>query len=304
MYHYVTEYNEMFPNLRFLNFNNFVKQLDYFESRYGFITFDEWEDFIFNGKSPEKKGKIILTFDDALSCHYDYVFKELNKRNLWGLFYIPTNPYTIGNMLFVHKIHLLCSKVSGKDLNLYTKKIITEDMIPDKKKDEFIKKTYVNQNNYYGITEFKRLLNYFLDYNFREEIIQKIGEHFSINYNVNKFYLSVSQIKEMEKEGMIIGSHTASHLVMSKLNYTDQKSEIKLSFEFLESISKPKHRTYCHPFGGFHSFDKQTLSILKENNVDYSFNVESKEINNLDISINKQMLPRFDCNEFKFGKAS
>ena len=303
MYHYITEFDQRFPNLRFLNFKNFSKQLDYFQKNFGFVTFEEWEKFIFNGTLPNKDGKILLTFDDALSCHFDYVFKELKKRNLWGLFYIPTNPYTVEKMLYVHKIHSLCGVVNGNNLNSYAREIISQSMISDEKKVEFRNNTYTKQNNYSGITDFKRLLNYFLDYNFREEIIERIGEKFSLNFDINGFYLSIPQIKEMENNGMIIGSHTASHLVMSKLNFNEQENEILSSFEFLDSICKPKHKTYCHPFGGFHSFNEQTLSILKENNVDYSFNVQSIEIDKASRAKNIHFLPRYDCNEFQFGKA-
>tara|TARA_B100001059_G_C17738871_1_gene530455 strand:+ start:225 stop:1151 length:927 start_codon:yes stop_codon:yes gene_type:complete len=304
MYHYVTEFDERFPNLRFLDFKNFLKQLDYFEEKYGFVTFKEWEEYIFNGITPNKIGKVLLTFDDALSCHFNYVFKELKRRNLWGLFYIPTNPYKVEKMLYVHKIQILSSVVSGLDLNLYTKKIISQNMIPDEKKIEFRNDTYKKQNNYSGITEFKRLLNYFLDYDYREEIIEKISNEFSVKFNINKFYLSIPQIREMENSGMIIGSHTASHPVMSKLDSFEQRKEIKSSFSFLNSICKLNHKTYCHPFGGFHSFDEHTLSILEENKVDYSFNVQSANIDKVDWVDNKHSLPRFDCNEFQFGGAN
>ena len=304
MYHYVTEFDKSLPNLRFLDFQNFVKQLDYFEEKFGFVTLEEWEEFIFNGTTPNKSGKILLTFDDALSCHFDYVFKVLNKRKLWGLFYIPTNPYTLEKMLYVHKIHLLCGAANGSDLNSYAREIISQNMIPDEKKAEFRNNTYTKQNNYSGVTDFKRLLNYFLDYDYRDEIIARIAKRFSLRFDINGFYLSIPQIKEMENNGMIIGSHTASHLVMSKLNFNEQKIEIQSSFEFLDSICRLKHKTYCHPFGGFHSFDKQTLSILEKSNVDYSFNVQSIEINKINRVSHIHSLPRFDCNEFQFGKAS
>ena len=44
--------------------------------------------------------------------------------------------------------------------------------------------------------------------------------------------------------------------------------------------------------------------ILTGNEVEYSFNAESREITYDDIRTSKQHLPRFDCNEFPFGNAS
>ena len=42
MYHYVREFNSKFPYFRYLDINNFEKQLDYFEQRYGFVSKEEW----------------------------------------------------------------------------------------------------------------------------------------------------------------------------------------------------------------------------------------------------------------------
>ena len=41
MYHYVREFNKNLPNFRFLHINDFKKQLDFFEKKYGFVSKDE-----------------------------------------------------------------------------------------------------------------------------------------------------------------------------------------------------------------------------------------------------------------------
>ena len=89
MYHYVRKFNSMYPNFRYLDYDQFTKQLDYFEKNFGFVSLDEWSAFIESGELPKKSGKIVLTFDDALVCQYEFVYPELLKRNLWGIFYIP-----------------------------------------------------------------------------------------------------------------------------------------------------------------------------------------------------------------------
>jgi len=82
MYHYVQEDREKLPFFKHLNIGDFRKQLDFFESEYGFVTFDEWSRFAKTGVLPETPEKILLTFDDGLSCHYEYVFPELKSRGL------------------------------------------------------------------------------------------------------------------------------------------------------------------------------------------------------------------------------
>ena len=76
------------------------------------------------------------------------------------------------------------------------------------------------------------------------------------------------------------------------------------SFDFISKFPDQIHKTYCHPYGGFHSFDSETIRILNQEQVDYSFNVLPKDID-FKFNINdKHSLPRFDCNEFPFGAAS
>ena len=116
MYHYVREYDDLLPNFRFLDFRNFGKQLDFFERNFGFVEKEEWDEALTSGLNETVSGKVILTFDDAMSCHYDYVFPELEKRNLWGIFYVPSLPYVENKILDVHRIHLLCGAYDGRDI--------------------------------------------------------------------------------------------------------------------------------------------------------------------------------------------
>ena len=177
-------------------------------------------------------------------------------------------------------------------------------MIIDQKKDEFEKFTYTKQNNYEGVSEFKRILNYYIDDKFRETVIDKISSNFEVNYNSSLFYVSEDQLLEMSKDGNIIGSHTMDHYLMSKLTKEEQHYQIQKSFQYIDSLGCLTEKTYCHPYGGNISFNQDTIDILNLENVLYSFSVESRLIVENDILNFKQCLPRFDCNEFKHGLAS
>ena len=63
-----------FNKLKFLNFSNVQKQLDYFEENYEFMSHDEFQKFCSDGYLENYHNKILLTFDDGMSCHYDFVF--------------------------------------------------------------------------------------------------------------------------------------------------------------------------------------------------------------------------------------
>lgn len=304
MYHYVRKYDPSHPHFRFLDIKNFRNQLAFFESEFGFVEREEWLEFLHFGKAPKKKGKILLTFDDAMSCHYEYVFPELIERGLWGTFYVPTMPYVADTILDVHRIHLLCGRFDGVELLNLASSFISENMIPDAKKESFKKDTYARQKNYIGVTEFKRILNYFISYEFRAGIIDDIAQQLNYFFDAKNFYVDFDSLLEMKSNGMVIGSHTHSHPVMSKLDSAQQLSELEASFSLLKKFAEPGLLTYCHPYGGAQSFNTDTISILDKMNIDYSFMVDPRDITVADVTSRKHQLPRYDCNSFQFGKAS
>ncbi len=56
VYHYVRCFDQQLPLFRYLDIVNFRKQLDYFDKSYGFVTKEEWLDFVTKGKMPKKTG--------------------------------------------------------------------------------------------------------------------------------------------------------------------------------------------------------------------------------------------------------
>ena len=304
MYHYVQEFDNNLPNFRYLDINNFKKQLDFFEKNFGFVSRKEWNDILFKKKIGDHKGKVILTFDDALRCHFEYIYPELKKRGLWGIFYVPTNPYKRNKLLDVHRIHLLTGAFNGRDLLATLLKLIDEEMIPDKKIDLFRTKTYTSQNNYSGINEFKRILNYYVSYKYRESLINQVSQACGYEFHVKNFYVSKKNLKIMSDNGNLIGSHSVTHPVMSKLNRDEQLFQIKDSFLFLNDLKINSEKTYCHPYGGFHSFNDNTIDLLNKQGIQYSFNVEYRELEENDLINSRQYLPRYDCNQFLHGNVS
>lgn len=304
MYHYVRQYNDRLPNFRYLAFNNFKKQLDFFSSNYGFVTRKEWEKVVQTGDCERAKGKIVLTFDDATSCHFEYVFPELEKRGLWGIFYIPTAPYVQKKLLDVHIVHLLCGGFDGRELLASLLSIIEEDMIVLSERRKFNAHAYIDQHNYEGVTEFKKIINYFISPQFRRPILDTLVNSFSISVTVDEFYMKMPELKHISESQSVLGAHTVNHPVMSKLSSREQRNEIRGSFDFLNKISTSDYRTYCHPYGGVNSFNADTINILASENVNFSFSVEPRQINENDLKKNRHCLPRFDCNQFCFGSAS
>jgi peptidoglycan/xylan/chitin deacetylase (PgdA/CDA1 family) len=110
------------------------------------------------------------------------------------------------------------------------------------------------------------------------------------------------ELVHMHNSGMLVGSHSVNHPVMSKLTLEEQETEIVSSFEMIESITgKLALKSFCYPYGGFHTFTAKTENLLEKHSCHFSVNVESRDINQNDLANRRQALPRFDCNEFPHG---
>ena len=194
--------------------------------------------------------------------------------------------------------------MGGGELINLALKFINDDML--EKVEFFEDKTYTKQDNDEATMEFKRLFNYYLKYEYREKILDKIVAHFSSDEEIfTNLYMSEMELKQMHENKMILGSHSVSHAVFSKLSQKEQVREIKHSFGFLQDILGFLYvKCFCYPYGGFHTFTDFTEQALNAEGVAFSFNVESKDIKLENIINRPQALPRYDCNEFRFGKSS
>lgn len=302
MYHYVRPKDWDFPYLRYLLHGNFKKQLDYFAREFGFVS---KADFFASLKDCVLRPGVILTFDDGFKDHYTYVLPELRKRGLWGIFYIPTNPYTNRDFLDVHKIHLLIGKWGAEKIFTAMRSLVREEMMTHSHVEDFKTLTYKPFNDDEYVNTIKRILNYFLGEEYRAGVTNALIKEFlpEAEKLFDDFYLSKQEIVALRDAGMVIGSHSHSHVVMSKLTPEKQKKDIATSFQILEGLAgKLEIRTFCQPYGGFLSFTDDTERILEELGCAFSFNVEPRDIKEKDMRTRRQALPRYDCNHFQFGQ--
>lgn len=307
MYHYVRNSDKEMPFFRYLSVSNFKKQLAYFEKEYGVVSYDTLLGFLENRVAYEKiEGKVLLTFDDGFIEHYETVYPLLKEKGYAGIFYVPTGVYEREKALDVHRIHYLLGRYGGEMMLEALQGLLEEYMLDKTHYDEFKDKTYKDQINDDATDAFKKIFNYYIAYEYREQVLDALVEKFTSDEEIfDGLYITRKHMREMHLDNMIIGSHSVNHFVMSKLSSDEQKLEIERSFSFIESLlGELKIKTFCYPYGGFHSFSDKTEALLEAEGCDFSFNVESRDVTQTDFETRAQALPRYDCNLFPFGQAN
>ena len=82
-------------------------------------------------------------------------------------------------------------------------------------------------------------------------------------------YMSIENIKEMQKNGMFIGSHGYNHYWLDSLSSEDQENEIDKSLDFLSQITDlDEGWVMCYPYG---AYDNSLINILKEKGCKLAF---------------------------------
>ena len=290
-YHYIRNKSKVFPYYNSITKKNFKQQLKSF-NKYGLINnYDEL--FL-------ESDKYLLTFDDGLKDHI-YAAELLKKKNAVGIFFIPTLPLINKEILDVHKTHLIAGKVKGQTILNELQNYLTKNRIYnfsneiDKKKYKII---YENQVDSIYKKEFKKIMNYYGDIKLKHKILDYLLKKFEINIKSKDYYLNKKEIRYLSSLGMVIGSHTESHTLLSRLSYKKQFLEIKNSKVFLENVVKKKVDTFCYPYGSKLSYNKDTITILKKLNFKLAYNTEHRDIDFKDLQKKYLQLPRYDCNQF------
>ena len=303
MYHYVRPDTGLPPyEYYYLDLEDFRRQLNHLEGMYELIDRATFFSYL-RGEEKPSGAEAILTFDDGLIDHYEWVFPELQRRDLWGLFFVPG---PIGETLLpVHRIHSMLGSADPEKLADALSDVIHELDIPKERRDEF-RRAYAQYDSKESTRWFKRTLNYLVPYDQLPEIFDKLEDHVSgvDRINPSEYYMTRSQLRELADAGMLLGGHTVTHPVLSRLSTGSQREEILRSLEFVQDIAAPPVRTFAYPYGGTEVFSETTIELLDDADCDAAFTTEPGDISPDDLQTNPLTLRRRDCNEFKHGSAS
>ena len=291
MYHYVRNKSKLFPNYNILEKKDYVNQIKNFSAK-GLINSYE-ELFI-------SSDKFLPTFDDGFKDHI-FAAEVLKKYNSVGIFFIPTSPLKNNTILDVHKTHLILGKVKSSEalneLEKYLHKNKVTKFYHNKEKSKY-KSAYKEHIDEDGKKKFKKIMNYYSDLKIKHKILDYLLKKFEINTKPKNYYLNKKEIKYLKSIGMIIGSHSESHTLLSRLSYREQFKELNNSKIFLEKIINKSIDTFCYPYGGKISYNDNTLKILKKLKYKLAYSVEYRDISFKDIQQKPYELPRYDCNLF------
>jgi len=305
MYHYIRDFpNTRYPRIPGLLLDKFLGQLSYLEKYYTFVNVEACIDHL-KKKTVLPKNACLLTFDDGYIDHFITVFPILSEKKIPAAFFPPALPIVENKILDVHKIHYILASTSDyKPLveDIFSMLDYFRPYINLPPNDEIYSKLSKMPSRF-DIPEvvfIKMLLQHELPVNVRYAITNELFKRYvkvDEKFFVREIYMSMSQLKMMQREGMYIGGHGYHHEWMGKMSEPEQSIEFDKTRKFLEEIHKTSLEdwVFCYPSGSKNDY---TVQRLKE--LDCAFALGTKPtIAPLDEE-NRYCMPRLDTNDLPF----
>ena len=303
MYHYVRPGTDTPPYEYYhLDLADFRRQLDHFDETYDLIDRETFLDCVAGERSPPEDA-VVLTFDDGLIDHYEHVLPELRARGLWGLFFIPG---PIGDdALAVHRVHTLLGTTPAEAVSEALAAVVDPADVREGRREEF-ERMYESSSSDEAVTRVKRTLNYLLPYDRVPEVLDALEDQFpEAGVDPTDLYLSPEQVGALSDAGMLVGGHTVTHRVLSRLSPAEQRSEVERSLSYVERVAGDQPiRSFAYPHGTAETFDDASLAALRESDCDVAFTTEPSAVTADALAESPLQLARRDCNEFPHGEAS
>lgn len=270
MYHYVRPMPSAgLPNFRAMDTSAFERQLDLLAKDRTFISLFDYMDGMNGGKNIPRNS-CILTFDDGVTDHFEFVFPILRRRGISGAFFATSGPIRDHELLDVHIIQHLVARLDPSEMEKRLEETIKRVATDEAKTLLNPDAAEVARVYHYEPDVRTRRTKYILNFGLPQALQRKVTlEIFNDVFGdatafARTFYLNPEQLRLMADGGMVIGSHGHRHLPMSRCNRAQKKEELLLSRNLLKEWTGRPIETFCFPWGNPSAIDAESEDVLRE----------------------------------------
>lgn len=271
-------------------------QINELAKYYTFISQDELAAIISN-KSYSNQNYCVLTIDDGLKEQME-AFNFLREKGIPSILYVPTNPIKNKQVLNVHKLHYVRSKMTDEDLfDILDEKYVIS-------KVNFDDAALANQYRYDG--EISRKVKFFLNFILSEERKEEAINYFfsSLVSDEEAFatqlYMSQDNLKTLAHYGAL-GSHGAAHIPLATKSLKEARTDVDSSLNYLEAITGKPVVSFSYPYGGKNAVNTDLGSVFSNTSIQFAFTMW-RGVNSKENLVSPLFLQRVDTNDAPGGK--
>jgi len=271
----VCNYHRLYEDKRITDFDDgvfahsvkvFEKHLIWLKNNTKILSEAELLTLIKSG-TPIPKMCSMVTFDDGYIDNYTLAYPLLKRLNVPAIYFIPTSP-----------INTRC--LGWWDIISYIIKKTTKSSFC------YNDEVYTLENPSREIRRFQKFL---MEKPFQEtsalldDLSDLCGVPIPDTQTQSNELMTWDQIQEVSQNGIDIGSHSDSHLVLNTLSSDEQRKEMVVSKSIIENKIGKAVRTFAYPVGGYQHFSPHSMKLVSECGYDaaFSFNTGINDINTL-----------------------
>lgn len=263
-----------------LSSDEFSKMLDWLDNQYNLIGAKEYLERFEKSQLLDKD--ICLTFDDALLCQYDVALPILKERSIDAFFFVYSSIYS-GEPDNLEVFRYFRTNNFNDVEDFYSQFFkLAEDENKGSLGQHFVrykKLNYLNAFPFYTENDkwFRYLRDQVLGNCQYEQLMLNLmnAKNFSPNDIIKDLWMSEDNLREISRQGHLIGLHSYNHPTqISKLNYKKQYEQYIKNLDHLNSIVGD---IVCmsHPCG---DYNKDTLKILNDLGIRIGFRSSLTEL--------------------------
>ncbi|GFO55605.1 hypothetical protein GMSM_26120 [Geomonas sp. Red276] len=296
-YHYLgSAHRYPYPGIIGITPGEFAEQVDLLGRHLEFVGAGELEKAAL-GEGELPRNAAVITFDDGLKEQFAEAVPILEGKQIPFICFVNTAPLAEGRACFIHKLHYLRSVVAPGQFLSRVREVAAEKfglVLADPDRLEV-------PPGYYPYDEpparaVKFLLNFFLDTATSVGIVDQLfGEQCDEGEFCRWFYLSASEVRELQGRFQAIGMHGHSHRSLASLAEAEARREIALCSALLEEITGRAPSCISYPFGYRESVSLQVAQLAKAQGARFGFTMEM--CLNRDVARHPLLLGRINNNE-------
>ena len=220
-------------------------QIGYLKRRFALVGADEVVELV-QRRKPLNRMFVCITFDDGYRDNYCNAFPVLRSHNATAIFFLVPAYVGTATIPWWDEIAYLVRNSPARTLSLQQPAPLTISLEGDRESAIHTVLQHYKRTDNTSPDEFMRQL--------RSAAGCELPQ-------VKRRFLNWDEAREMERAGMTIGSHTATHRILSQLPAPEQGAELVESRTTLEGQLAHPIETCAYPVGIRSSFDLATEEI-------------------------------------------
>jgi len=239
------------PNLFSATAEEFDWQIGYLKQHFRMTTLAEVLALV-EGADRLAEPRLLVTFDDGYRDNYQVAYPLLRRHGVQGVFFLPTGFAGSARIPWWDEIAFLVKHSERERFRLEYPRPQNFDLAA-----AGVERTIAQVLDLYKEPETREPAR-FIDALERACGCSRPGPQ------AERCFLDWNEAREMQAGGMVFGSHTHGHEILSKLPLDEQIAELRVSREILEKELGRTVDTLAYPVGKWGTFSEHTIEALRK----------------------------------------